>query len=265
MAEYLTKTQIGNVVDIVLHSKAHPTDTEKARRQKRAHTSLAQQARNNKASASYMALVALGNFTGRDLFVTFTYDDEHHPPNNKAVKADGERFCRRLRALWQDFGEPLKYMRAIEGLASGKRYHHHMILNCPKGADLDSLKAVLRRLWGAGAVDMERIAAKRGRTAADLCNYVWKEVREYGRPAGTKAFSCSRNLDRGTTSTILVPDNTPVERPAGVTDGATLIFDRRELLYSRYVHLRYIVPPAASVRPRKPNRKRLAPLGASRT
>ncbi|MBR2896709.1 MAG: hypothetical protein IKC04_02320, partial [Oscillospiraceae bacterium] len=171
MAEYLTRRQIGTVVDVVIHTKVNPLDTKKALRQKRAHTTLAQEARNNASSASNMALVALGNFAASDLYATFTYDDEHLPPNIKAVKADGARFVRRLRALWRDFGEELKYMRVIEGLETGARYHHHMLLSAPKGADVDSLRTVLTNCWGVGMIHVERIGAQRGRSAADLCLY----------------------------------------------------------------------------------------------
>lgn len=242
MAEYMTTTRIGDVVDIVVHSKAHPKDCERAKREKRGHTSLAQKARNDKGSAGYMALVALGNFSRRDLYLTFTYDDYNHPPNMKAVKADGERLMRRLRDMWRDFGTDLKYMRVIEGLETGKRYHHHMMVNCPPGCDLAALKAVLDRLWPCGAVHTERIGKGRDRGAYSLALYFQKETRAYGRPAGNKAFSCSTNLYRGETITEIIPDNTPVDFPANVPASHQLEKDMQQRLYSRYVHIRYVLP-----------------------
>lgn len=242
MAEYLTRRQIGRVVDVVLHSKVNPLDTKKALRQKKTHTTLAQEARNNASSASNMALVALGNFAAGDLYATFTYDDEHMPPNIKAVKADGARFVRRLRALWRDFGEELKYMRVIEGLETGARYHHHMMIAAPKGADLDSLRAVLTKCWGVGMIQLERIGTQQGRSASDLCMYFYKEVKVFGRPAGDRAFTCSKNLDRGQPVTQIVTDGASVMIPADVPRDNVLIYDSREMLFSRYVHLRYILP-----------------------
>lgn len=255
-------TKIGNVVDVVLHTKAHPLDCEKARRQKQKHTTLAQQARNDKSSASYMALVALGNFTGRDLYITLTYDEEHIPGCTKAVKADGERFIRRLRGLWRDLGTELRYIRVIEGLQGGARYHHHMIVNWKPGANIGALRTVLESLWPYGAVHTERISSKPGRTAYDLALYFYKEVKAYDRPAGSRAFSCSTNLDRGETDTVIVPDGLPVEVPAEVPMDNVLVFEKQQLLFSRYVHLRYIVPgarygleQAITSRQKKPKRK----------
>lgn len=259
MAEYMTTTRIGNVVQTIVHSKANPKDCEKAKREKRGHTSLAQKVRNDKGSAGYMAFVALGNFSRCDLYLTFTYDDYNHPPNIKAVKADGERLMRRLRDMWRDFGIDLKYMRVIEGLETGKRYHHHMMVNCPPGCDLAALKAVLGRLWPCGAVHTERIGKGRDRGAYSLALYFQKEVRVYGRPAGSKAFSCSTNLDRGETHTELIPDNIPVDFPADVPAANQLDKRIEQRCYSRYAYLFYILPSRSAKSGGKPKKNTLRP------
>lgn len=114
-------------------------------------------------------------------FVTLTYDDEHLPSRGTLVKADFQKFMKRLRK--QHVGE-LRYFHCGEYGEQTMRPHYHAILyGCDfsdkrfhtKNERGDSFykSDLLERLWGKGQC---LISSVNWRTARYTASYILKKV-----------------------------------------------------------------------------------------
>lgn len=84
--------------------------------------------------------------TGKSSFLTLTYAPEHLPENGSLVKADVQKFMKRLRKrLWKYFRTRVRYFLVGEYGSKGARPHYHVLLF---GWDFPD-----RRFWSVNKYD----------------------------------------------------------------------------------------------------------------
>lgn len=191
-------------------------------------TCAAQQFYNDKCSWRELELMLAANFCRRDMVLTFTYDDEHLPPDKKAAGDCLQKFFRKLRAVRKRRGEELKYVYNVEGFHGKRedeyfggdgrledgRIHHHVVLNTVSAGDLEEI----RSLWPYGGylraepLDIHYLR--------ELAKYLTKEAREFGRgKVGERSWRGSRNLTKYEVEYIEIPtDSVTLTPPAGAVD-----------------------------------------------
>ena len=150
-------------------------------------TSEAQAVVNERNARMKFARSANANFKeGRDLYVTFTFDEYHYPATRSQAKALTDKFLRRMKWAWKklDNGLPFKWLYVIEG-DDGKRIHIHMLMT--GGLPHDSIK----RLWGMSDIVNVRILQASDKGYEALSVYLTKQ----GRLTGEHRYYCSRNMD----------------------------------------------------------------------
>lgn len=114
-------------------------------------------------------------------FVTLTYDDEHLPPGRTLVKADFQKFMKRLR---KQTGEKIRFFHCGEYGDLDARPHYHALLfgidfpdkkpHSTNGqGDVIYKSETLERIWGKGFCT---IGALTFETAAYTARYIMKKV-----------------------------------------------------------------------------------------
>lgn len=146
------------------------------------------------------------NFHAGDIHAVFTYP-MNPPPTPQQAKADREKFIRKLRKLYADHGDDLKYIVVTE--YTHKRIHHHMILNEPSFST-----KLIKALWKDYLACTYYTDEERARGEplhlrfpwsvlddsgqyGELAAYVLKETEKSHREPGAsqkRRYSCSRNL-----------------------------------------------------------------------
>lgn len=191
-------------------------------------TSPAQQFYNNKCSWRELELTIAANFGANDWVLTYTYDDEHLPPDKSSAGAELQRHFRRVRTAWRRRGQDLKYIYNIEGnhgkgedpawgsdgTLEDHRIHHHVIINGIGPGFIDEL----RSLWhGGGYIRAEPLDIH---YYSALAQYMTKEAREFGRPKpGERTWRGSRNLAKYEVEYIEIPSNSvTLAAPPGAVD-----------------------------------------------
>ena len=102
---------------------------------------------NKKNSQKRLIRLLNANFTEKDIWGTFTYDNEHLPEDVNAAKRFVQRYLRRLDYWMKKRGlGDLKYVYVTEYINDGKkiRIHHHIVMNFP---DRD----IAEKKWNGGA------------------------------------------------------------------------------------------------------------------
>ena len=124
------------------------------------------------------------NFGEGDLHLVLTYRGE--APTPEEAKEHLRRFCRRMRKLYADAGQEMKYVLVTEYQKT--RIHHHMIVN---KADVSEI----RKLWEHGFLRLS-VLDDTG-DYHQLADYLIKETRKTFRDSPTKKrWTASRNLIR---------------------------------------------------------------------
>lgn len=138
------------------------------------------------------------NFTKDDLWCTLLYPQGTRKPVEE-VKADMQKFLRKLRVRYKKRGEDLKFMYRIE-IGSRGGIHVHMICNDSRGDP--AIDKVVQSLWKSGRVHFERFGGEE-EDYEKLADYIVKEPDEEQKKKTKKeeqkaliAFSTSRNLIR---------------------------------------------------------------------
>lgn len=145
-------------------------------------TSDVQKRLNQKNAENKLRRIVQLNFTGKDVFRTFTYRQDSVPHNKEEAKKEVDNFIRRLRRLYKKRGLELKYIYVTE-LGENGRWHHHFIMSGGvRWSDIDAV-------WGKGTVCSKRFSKKPGEQAT-LVNYMLKEWNYYRR------WNSSRNIEQ---------------------------------------------------------------------
>lgn len=105
------------------------------------HTKKAQEMVNYRNAIAELRRTLNANFKPGDHHAQFTYPNDKPPTAAQAYRDKGI-FIRRLRKLYRDMGEELKYVHVCE--YEHKRIHHHMVI-----PDLPGGMKPVKRLWKA--------------------------------------------------------------------------------------------------------------------
>lgn len=151
-------------------------------------TSEAQTIVNERNARMAMMRILNANFAeGRDLYVTFTFDEYHYPQTRKQAKEQTDKFIRRMKWAWGklDNGLPFKWLYVIEG-DDGKRMHVHMVMT--GGIAPNEIK----RIWGMADIVNIKVLQASDTGYEALSTYLTKQ----GRLTGEHRYFASRNMDK---------------------------------------------------------------------
>lgn len=157
----------------------------KHQRSERVNPTSEQMARVNERNArKKLRHLINANFGEGDLHLVLTYREG--PPSPEEAKENLRRFCRRMRKLYTDQGQELKYIAVTE--YQSKRIHHHMIVS---KEDVNEI----RKIWEHGFLRLS-VLDDTG-DYHQLADYLIKETSRTFRESPTKKrWTASRNLVR---------------------------------------------------------------------
>lgn len=157
-----------------------PTEAMRARNRK------ARQNLNEKNSRKMCERVINTNFTNRDIWATFTYDEENVPESMEGAVRNMQNFIRRLNAKRKKQGLPnVRYVYTTEVSDKG-RYHHHIVM------DGDMSMDEVERTWTKGSRSHVRRLSKDKDGLTGMAMYITKEKKGKAR----KKWTSSRGLER---------------------------------------------------------------------
>ncbi len=169
----------------MLEYECYPLWKISARRNKKINLSSdAQNALNEKNKIKKVIRLINHNFTDKDTWATFTYDDEHLPSSVEEAKKFMGNYIKRLRRKIKKLGlKELKYIYVTEYDPEKTRIHHHMIVNV---SDRD----MLEKMWKGGKRTHARRLQEDDNAYEGLARYITKD------PRGKKSYTPSRNLKK---------------------------------------------------------------------
>lgn len=244
----------GPLVIKCIYPAPNPRDNDGVRIGKRALSSEAQQRMNLKYAYQKLELLIAANFGIRDLYVTFTYDNDHLPKNRAEARKIMQAFWRRLRKARKEKGQDLRYLYVTEHKHGEGRWHHHALINAT-GDDYD----LIRSMWGQGNVEFRPLRIDREKNFETLARYFCKEQRD---KVGLRLWSCSRNLRKPECECFRVPNDTqlniPKSSPLPLMDTGDV-----RTAYGHYRYIKYLAagweatigPRPKAKRRRKKNRQ----------
>lgn len=239
------EVRAGNIVYAVISTPPLPHDPEHVRAAKSKASTQARRALNMKAAYRRLEMLLAANFTPRDIHLILTYREKDLPETRAEAVKRVRNFLAQMRKLRNARGETFKYIYVTEGKHTGKRFHHHIVINATE-RDIDDIRA----LWAYGdQVDIEPIA---DREYLDLARYITKEAAE-GKPVGAQMWTGSRNLEKPEVTITWVDENETLVPPAGsyVYENETRCNE-----YAEYSYIKYRIEPPRARRTRPNRRKR---------
>ncbi|MBC5736091.1 rolling circle replication-associated protein [Lawsonibacter faecis] len=228
----------GRLVIGVSYTVAALQDSPKARADKTQMSSAAQELINLRYSWQKCEVLLAANFTGKDLFVTLTYDEANLPPTRAAAVERMKKFIAKLRSARKLRGEPTKYIYVTEQLSSeGGRLHHHMVLN-GTGDDYDTI----RSLWEWGEVEIKPLEVGGNDDGYEVvAKYLTKEPRECGKAdVGARTWTPSLGLIRPKPEVSNMADNETITAPPGAYILCAPAPSRNE--FGEFVYIKYLLP-----------------------
>lgn len=249
----LKQIKAGRLVCAVVYTTPVAGDSSRARAEKQHASNEAREKLNARTSFEKLERVLAANFDTGDLYVTFTYDDKHLPPNRGAAVRRMRAFVPKLRASRKARGQPLSYVYVTEGAFPGGRLHHHMVINST-GRDIQELQ----QLWPYGQnVEVRRLKFDEDYTYGDLASYLTKEPREWGNPRiGERTWTPSIGLNRPVPETMDgMPDNLTLTAPP---EAIAVEVQRSESNgFGSYSWIKYLLPLQERKKPKwAKNRRR---------
>ena len=185
---------------------------------------------NVRTSIQKLWLILVSTFEPkRDLFVSLTYRDDDLPKTPEEANKRLKAWFRELRKYRRERGQDMVYVYSTEGLHSGMRYHHHVLIN-GTGDDYE----IMRQLWEKNG-DQVEIHPYYKKTHWEHAQYLTKEPREKGRRhVGDRMWKQSRNVKRP----VVTYDDAPVGSDLQPPPGA-YVADRSETIntYGRFQYL----------------------------
>lgn len=185
----------------------YPVFAKSGQRRRRAKATSEVQAKlNERNSAKRLTRLAHANFTERDIATHLTYNEESLPIDEKQAQKDVQKFLRRLKVIYKESGQELKYIWVCEKGEKSKRVHHHLILNsicvdklvlfkfCKRhglNEGETSLREIIEFLWDKGFANTKRL--RFGDNGIEgLSHYMTKQKLFF------KRFNTSKNLIKPT-------------------------------------------------------------------
>lgn len=145
----------------VVESEIYPVypDKKKSRKKKKKKSRKEQENLNDKNSQKHFVRMVNTNFvTGKDLYLSLSFDNKHLPKSEEAVKREFRNYIARLKRARKKLGlPPLKYIAIIEWVSAedrkrsnNPRAHIHIFIN-----DMD--RDVAEQCWGKGWQNSKRL------------------------------------------------------------------------------------------------------------
>lgn len=163
------------------------------RARKEAETCLTQEKVNARLREERLVFLCLDNFVLGDHYLTLTYRSKAEGggdvPEAAQVRADFERWKRRVRSIYRREGVPMKYVSVLERIGGGGRPHGHVLLPELSHAALKEVIAA----WPHGRVKVETYQGEL-EDAKKLMAYFVKEGVD--KETGSGRVMTSRNLVR---------------------------------------------------------------------
>ncbi len=186
--KYRTKTiKSGNVLECEVYP-VWDTRASLSRARKTRESRESQKTLNKKNALKNLIRLINTNFTDKDIWGTFTYDEQHLPATEEFAKKEMSKFARRLKYYAEKHNfPPLKYIYVTEyeddEKKGKKRVHHHIVTNFP---DRD----VAESLWRNGARTQTRRLQADESGYEGMTRYILKD------PRGIKSYVTSKNLQK---------------------------------------------------------------------
>jgi len=164
------------------------SDTPKAIREKSEKANTEEIERINLRNAERKLRLLLNtNFVDGDYNITLTYSPNAPPPTWEQAKKDWKRFLRRLRKIYADAGQELKWLVVTAIGKKHGRLHHHLV--CSAGVPLGDIQLA----WGLGKV-RAGVLDTEGQYGG-LAKYLIDQKRAAPEDGEhVQRWSCSRNL-----------------------------------------------------------------------
>lgn len=165
-----TRKQIGRI----------PSEAMRAKNRK------ARQNLNEKNSRKMCERVINCNFTNKDIWATFTYDEDHVPGSMEEASRDMQNYIRRLNSRRKKQGLPnVRYVYTTEVSEKG-RYHHHIVMDGDMSLD------EVEDTWTKGCRNQVRRLSKDKDGLTGMAMYITKEKKGKGQ----KKWTSSRGLKK---------------------------------------------------------------------
>lgn len=169
-------------------------DGKQVKREKRAKrekpTSEKQAEINRKHSLRVLTCIMDGNFSGKDLYVTYTFEKNKRPGDSKLFRAYAKQFLKQLRKIYRKAGVILKYIWVGE---RGERGAEHIHVVQSGGINVTELKKAWPHGW-ITVVPMDESGSYH-KLASYFIKYSDKTMKTEGRLQG-KRYNPSQNLTR---------------------------------------------------------------------
>jgi len=148
----------------------------------------------NHANAQKRAVRLINaNFTNKDIWATFTYDDANLPKSEKEAQRNIQNYVRRLQAYIKKNRLPdLKYIYVTEYIESAQgsgRVHHHIVMNFRE-------RDIAEKIWNKGGRKHSRRLQPDDYGLEGLARYITKEKIDTASRKHSKKFATSTNLKK---------------------------------------------------------------------
>lgn len=162
---------------------------QRGRRGKAKPTSETQQRLNEHNAEQKLLRILNANFTGEDIEIHLTYDNDRLPETQKRAEKDLQNYLRRIKRARRAAGLPeMKYVAVTEGGINGTRYHFHLTMS--GGLDRD----IMEELWGFGYANARKLQFNENGVEG-LMRYVTKQFRAHKELlAFRKRWTASKNI-----------------------------------------------------------------------
>ena len=147
---------------------------------------------HNRRAEKNLRRILNANYGPGDFHLVLSYaKDKRDPPRDpEAMKDDIAKFLRRMRKLYRDAGEDLKYIHVMETGSHGAR-HHHLVINSSERISV----GMIQREWKHGRIHVNPLddSGNYAKLAAYLIKYTCRTV---GTPEAMqgKRWNSSKNL-----------------------------------------------------------------------
>jgi hypothetical protein len=264
--------QAGRYIKSVRYRRVLPHDSAEARAAKSASTSKAQRYINLKNAAEKLEMLLCANFDIKNAcFCTFTFTEDNLPVNRKMTVNCFKGFISDMRKTWKKNKRQLLYIYNVEGSALSQnlgaafvesdsweirpwlqkkkweslgkrqskskkavRFHVHAFFILDKAE-----RAAVRKLWPYGHVYINTMRVEHPDTFRLLSYYITKESRDGSRPAGSRSYIPSRNLQQPTIEGHWCDAHEVFLPPQ---DAENVVSGNEETNYTSYHYISYRLP-----------------------
>lgn len=261
MSKYYKYLQSGRYCMAVAYSRPTQKDSQRARSEKKKHSTKARQLLNDKASRLQLTAIIAQNFADSKtaFFVSPTFDDNHYPKYIKQSEywdycnREAKKYIARLNYIVKKRGKELRYVHC-PGIGSDGRWHIHLLID---GCTAEDIVAA----WTLGDANYHRLYAdKKWMTDRDWRNKKTKNVNPVAiakyflsnascRILGKHPWHASKNCERPVVQPAkVIHDSTDIQPPEGAE---ILSYDKSESLFSSFECYEYILPKPTGKRIRR--------------